>query len=119
MEFAILSEGSVLFKSNVWIWAAPFMGFVVTLLLRHYGFKNDHSPTLLQRLAVGFPLSLILVSSFNALLSEIGEPSVASIIFVTGFVSEQALLIDLAARLNHPSSPRNKPPKEPEQTAGS
>lgn len=97
MEGGILNEPSAAWIS-LFVGGAPFLGFYVALLLRHFAFHDQTNPTIWQRLAVAIPTSLILVSSFNALLLQIGEPTVASVAFVTGFVMEQALLIDVGLK---------------------
>lgn len=79
---------------NVFTWGFPTVGYFAGMGLCHCAFKSDNGPNLLQRMAVGIPAGLMLVSSFNALLSEIGTPSFASVIFVTGFLMEQGLLIE-------------------------
>ena len=82
MPNEFLSEG-YLVSINFLTWGLPFLGFYVGMILRHVAFRKagpDH-PTFLQRLALGLPVSLIIVASFNALLAEIGAPSVASVIF--------------------------------------
>ena len=101
----MLSEG----RAN-WVtlltWGLPFGGFYGGLLLRHYAFRGKGNPSLVQRLAIALPVSLMLISSFNALLGEIGQPSYTAMIFVTGFVMEQGLLVDigLAKFLNNDKS---------------
>jgi hypothetical protein len=103
MSSQVLSEGLSIGYINLFTWGMPFAGFYSGVILRHFAFPG--SLTFLQRAAVSVPASLILVAAFNSLLSEIGEPSPASIIFVTGFLMEQGLLIDigLSAWLKHSS----------------
>jgi hypothetical protein len=101
-EQAVLSEGGFTLV-NLATWGIPFAGFYIAMLLRHFAFSGPASLTLLQRLAVSLPTSFILIAAFNALLSEISKPSPVSIMFVTGFIMEQGLLIDLglSAWLKH------------------
>lgn len=86
---------SPFFLLNVLTWGVPFFGFYLGVSLRHLAFGHVNSPRFIQRFAVALPVSLMLISSFNALLKEIGEPSIGSIFFVTGFIIEQGLLLDI------------------------
>jgi hypothetical protein len=89
-----LSEGSVVY-ANILTWGLPFIAFYGAMTLRHFAFRSANSLTFLQRVSVSLPASFILIAAFNALLGEIGHPSYPSVFFVTGFVMEQALLIEL------------------------
>lgn len=95
MEGNVLPEGQIVLLS-IFTWGFPFFGYYAGMVFRHFAFTHDRSPTFYQRLAIEVPASLMLVSSFLALLSEIGDPSVVSTLFVTGFVMEQGFLLELA-----------------------
>lgn len=67
---------------------------MVILVLFHFAYGRESKSTVWQRLLFSIPAGLLLVSSFNGLLAQIGEPNWVSIIFVTGIVMEQAVLIE-------------------------
>ena len=84
---ALLQEPGLIIP-NLLTLGMPFGGFLLGLILRHFAFKTAASSTFLQKLAVGLPIALILISSFNALLAQIGQPSFVSVVFMTGYADD-------------------------------